>query len=214
VRVGEREIEAEVTSIRRVEWDSFRANFFLMLDPATGAGLPHSDVASFHLGGDSTAALAALSRDFPNLSLVDLNAILDRIRDIVGRVTAAVTWVLGFSLVAGVLVLLAALAATADERRFEAALLRTLGAHGRQLAVAVLAEFATLGILAGAIAVAAAAGLGSALAGGVFKLSGYAPPLLPLAALVAGAALLVALAGWIGTLRIARTSPMVVLRRG
>jgi putative ABC transport system permease protein len=213
VRVGEREIEAEVTSIRRVEWDSFRANFFLMLDPVTGAGLPHTDVASFHLGGDSAAALAALSRDFPNLSLVDLNAILDRVRDIVARVTAAVTWVLGFSLVAGVLVLLAALAATADERRFEAALLRTLGAHGRQLAVAVLAEFATLGLLAGAIAVAAAAALGSALASGVFKLSGYAPPLLPLAALVAAAAMLVAVAGWISTLRIARTSPMVVLRR-
>ncbi|WP_395683197.1 ABC transporter permease [Dokdonella sp.] len=213
VRIGEREIEAEVVSIRRVEWDSFRANFFLMLDPQTGADLPHSNVASFHLGGDSTAALAALSRDFPNLSLVDLNAILDRIRDIVGRVTAAVTWVLGFSLVAGVLVLLAALAATADERRTEAALMRTLGAHRRQLAVAVLAEFTTLGVLAGTIAVAAAALLGSTLASGVFKLSGYTPPLLPLAALVAGAALLVALAGWIGTLRIARTSPMVVLRR-
>ena len=91
--------------------------------------------------------------------------------------------------------------------------MRTLGAHRRQLAVAVLAEFTTLGVLAGTIAVAAAALLGSTLASGVFKLSGYTPPLLPLAALVAGAALLVALAGWIGTLRIARTSPMVVLRR-
>jgi putative ABC transport system permease protein len=214
VRVGEREIEALVTSIRKVEWDSFRANFFLMLDPATAANLPHSVVASFHLGGDSVATLATISRDFSNLSLIDLNAILDRVRDIIGRVTQAVTWVLGFSLVAGVLVLLAALAATADERRFEAALLRTLGAHNRQLAVAVLAEFAALGILSGAIAVAAAATLGSVLASSVFKLSGYTPPLLPLAALVAAAAVLVALAGWIGTLRIARTSPMVVLRRG
>jgi putative ABC transport system permease protein len=91
--------------------------------------------------------------------------------------------------------------------------MRTLGAHSRQLAVAVLAEFATLGALAGTIAVAAAALLGSALAGGVFKLTGYTPPLLPLAALVTGGALLVALAGWLGTRRIARISPMVVLRR-
>jgi len=213
LRFGDREIVAEVTSLRKVEWDSFRANFFLMLDPADGEQLPHSMVASFHLGGDGAAPLAALSRDFPNLSLIDLNAVLDRIRDIIGRVTGAASWVLGFSLVAGVLVLLAALAATADERRFEAALLRTLGAHGRQLATAVLAEFGTLGLLAGGVAVVAAAMLGSALAGGVFKLEGYTPPLGPLALLVAAAAALVALAGWAGTRRIARASPMAVLRR-
>ena len=212
LRVGEREITATITSIRAVDWDSFRANFFMMLDPASGAGLPHSYVASVHLDTDATA-MAALSRDFPNLSLIDLNAILDRVRDIIGRVSSAVTWVLGFSLAAGLLVLLAALAATADERRIEAALLRTLGAHRRQLSIAVLSEFAVLGLLAGVIAVVAAGTLGHVLAGSVFKLSGYTPPLLPLIALVGTAALIVALAGWIGTLRIAGTSPMVVLRR-
>ncbi|MEO7062429.1 MAG: FtsX-like permease family protein [Dokdonella sp.] len=213
LRFGEREITATVTSIRGVEWDSFRANFFLMLDPASGAPLPHSVVASFHLQGDNAKSLAALSRDYPNISLIDLNAILDRVRDIVDRVTHAVSWVLGFSLLAGVLVLVAALAATADERRFEAALLRTLGAHSRQLSIAVLAEFAVLGILAGVIAVVAAGALGSALASGVFKLAGYTPPFAALAALVGAAALVVALAGWLGTWRIARASPMSVLRR-
>jgi putative ABC transport system permease protein len=211
--VGEREIVATVTSLREVDWTSFHPNFFLMLDPASGAGLPHSYVASFHLAAAGDA-LAALSRDFPNVSLIDLNAVLDRVRDIVGRVTQAVTWVLGFSLLAGVLVLLAALAATADERRVEAALLRTLGALRRQLSVAVLAEFAALGLVAGAIAVAGAATLGSVLARQVFRLDGYAPPLLPLAMIVLGAALVVALAGWIGTLRIARAAPLAVLRRG
>ncbi len=212
LRVGEREISATITSIRAVDWDSFRANFFMMLDPASGTDLPHSYVASVHLDTDATA-MATLSRDFPNLSLIDLNAILDRVRDIIGRVSSAVTWVLGFSLAAGLLVLLAALAATADERRIEAALLRTLGAHRRQLSIAVLSEFAVLGLLAGAIAVVAAGMLGHVLAGSVFKLGGYTPPILPLVALVGTAALIVALAGWIGTLRIAGTSPMVVLRR-
>ena len=135
-------------------------------------------------------------------------------RDIIGRVTRAVSWVLGFSLLAGVLVLVAALAVTADDRRFEAALLRTLGAHGRQLSIAVLSEFAVLGLLAGAIAVVGAGALGSVLATSVFKLAGYSPPFAALTGLVAAAALIVALAGWIGTLRIARTSPMAVLRRG
>ena len=214
LRVGEREIEATITSIRGVEWDSFRANFFLMLDPASGATLPHSFVASFHLQGDASQSLAALSRDYPNISLIDLNAIIDRVRDIIGRVTRAVSWVLGFSLLAGVLVLVAALAATADERRFEAALLRTLGAHRSQLSIAALAEFAVLGLLAGAIAVVGAGTLGSVLATSVFKLAGYAPPFMALSGLVTVAALVVALAGWIGTLRIARTSPMAILRRG
>jgi putative ABC transport system permease protein len=214
LRVGEREITAPVTSIREVDWESFRANFFLMVDPATGAGLPHSLIASFHLDGAQAAALAALSRDYPNVSLVDVGAILDRVRDIIGRVGRAVSWVLGFSLAAGLLVLLAALAATADERRFEAALLRTLGARRRQLSIAVLAEFGVLGILAGLVAVAGAATLGSVLASQVFSLEGYVPPLGPLAALVAIAAAVVAAAGWVGTVRIARTSPMVVLRSG
>jgi putative ABC transport system permease protein len=214
LRVGEREIEATISSIRRVDWASFRANFFLMLDPASGATLPHSFVASFHLDGANANALAALSRDYPNISLIDLNAILDRVRDIIGRVSRAVAWVLGFSLIAGVLVLLAALASTADERRFESALLRTLGAHRRQLSIAVLSEFAVLGLLAGAIAVTASGVLGSVLARDVFKLTDYAPPLGALAALVAAAALAVALAGWIGTLRIARTPPIAVLRQG
>ncbi|MEO7431995.1 MAG: FtsX-like permease family protein [Dokdonella sp.] len=212
VRVGEKELEATITSIRHVDWTSFRANFFLMLDPASAAALPHAFVASFHLDGAN--ALASLSRDFPNVSLIDLNAILDRVRDIIDRVTRAVTSVLGFSLLAGVLVLLAALASTADERRFESALLRTLGAHRRQLSIAVLSEFAVLGLLAGSIAVIGSGVLGTVLAREVFRMPDYTPPLGALAALVAAAAAIVALAGWAGTLRISRTSPMAVLRSG
>ncbi|HET6545461.1 MAG TPA: FtsX-like permease family protein, partial [Rhodanobacteraceae bacterium] len=176
LRVGERDIDARVTSIRGVDWDSFRVNFFVMIDPVTGATLPHSHIASFHLPAGSSASLAALTRDFPNVSLIDVNSILERVRGIIDRVGHAVTWVLGFSLAAGVLVLLAALAATADERRFEIALLRTLGAHRRQLSAAVLGEFIALGALAGIIGALGAAATGLALADRVFRLDGYAPP--------------------------------------
>ncbi len=212
LRVGERDIVATVTSIRGVRWDSFRANFFLMLDARSGEALAHSYVASFHL--PATASLASLSRDFPNVSLIDLNQVLDRVRDIVGRVSRAVVWVLGFSLAAGVLVLLAALAATADERRFETALLRTLGAHSAQLSAAVLGEFAALGLVAGGIAALGSAAIGIALARRVFHFAGYVPPLTSLLEVIFGAAVLVALAGWLGTRRIARISPITVLRRG
>ena len=133
-------------------------------------------LASFHVPPGDSTRLAALSRDYPNISLVDINAILDRVRDIVDRVGRAAGWVLAFSVAAGVLVLLAALAATADERRFEIALLRTLGAHRRQLSIAVLGEFVALGVLAGTIAAIGAAGIGIALAERVFKLENYWPP--------------------------------------
>jgi len=214
LRVGEQDITARIVGVRAVDWDSFRVNFFLMLDPKSGAALAHSFIASFHLPGGHATDLAALSRDYSNVSLIDINAILDRVRDIIDRVGRAASWVLAFSVAAGVLVLLAALAATADERRTEIALLRTLGAHGRQLSAAVLGEFAALGLLAGSIAAIGAGGIGLALAARVFKLEAYWPPVWPLAGIVFAAAALVALAGWIGTWRIARTPPMLILRRG
>lgn len=213
LRFGDVEITPTVTSVREVDWDSFRVNFFLILDPAHAARLPHSLIASFHVppGGEG---LAALSRELPNVSLIDIQSILDRVRDIIERVSAAATWVLGFSLAAGVLVLLAALAATADERRVEIALLRTLGAHRRQLDAAVLGEFAALGLLAGLVAAAGAAGTGIALARGVFRLPDYWPPAWPLLGIALASAVVVMLAGLAATRRIARTPPMLVLRRG
>lgn len=213
LRIGDAEITAVVSSVREVDWDSFRVNFFLMLDPAHGTELPHSLISSFYLPA-SDAGLSSLSRELPNLSLIDVKSILDRIRDIIDRVSSAVTWVLGFSLAAGILVLLAALAATAEERRFEIALLRTLGANGGQLNAAVLGEFAALGLLAGLVAAAGAAGTGLALARAVFRLPDYWPPLPELAAVALASAIVVMLAGLAGTRRIARTPPMLVLRHG
>jgi putative ABC transport system permease protein len=212
LRFGDQEVSATISSIREVDWDSFRVNFFMMLDPAHGEVLPHSLVSSFHV--PPATRLSSLSRAMPNLSLIDVNAILDRVRDIIGRVSSAVTWVLGFSLAAGILVLLAALAATAEERRFEVALLRTLGANSRQLTAAVLGEFAVLGLLAGLVAAAGAAGTGMALARNVFRMSDYWPPAGSLALISFASALVVMLAGLAGTRRIARTPPMQVLRHG
>ncbi len=212
LRFGDAEITATVASVREIDWDSFRVNFFMMLDPQHAKELPHSLIASFHVPAGTS--LSALSREMTNLSLIDIQSILDRVRDIIERVSSAATWVLGFSLAAGLLVLLAALAATADERRFEIALLRTLGANRRQLTTAVLGEFAALGLLAGLVAALGAAGTGIALARTVFRLPDYLPPVGPLAVVAILSAIVVMLAGLAGTRRIARTPPMLVLRRG
>lgn len=211
-QVGESTIDATVGSIREVDWSSFRVNFFLLLDPDHASALPHSYLGSFYLPRSKADALAKLSRDYANLSLVDVDSLLDRVREIVDRVSSAVRWILGFSLLAGGLVLAAALAASAAERRHEAALLRTLGARRGQLRAAAACEFALLGAVAGLTAALGAAGTGWWLGRAVFHIDGFVPPLLPLALYALAAAVVVMALGLAGTRKVTRTSPMRLLR--
>lgn len=212
--IGEGSIDAKVTSIRQVDWSSFRVNFFLLLDPAHASELPHTWIASFYVPRGHAESLAKLSRDYSNLSLIDVDALLDRVREIVDRVSHAVRWVLGFSLLAGALVLAAALAASAAERRHEAALLRTLGARRAQLRAAAACEFALLGLVAGLTAALGAAGTGWWLGRAVFHIESFVPPLWPLVLSAFGAAVIVMLLGLAGTRKVTRTSPMRLLREG
>jgi putative ABC transport system permease protein len=212
--VGEGSLEARISSIRKVDWSSFRVNFFLLLDPAHAGDLPHTWLASFHLPRGHAAQLAQLSRDYANLSLIDVDSLLDRVREIVDRVGNAVRWILGFSLLAGALVLAAALAASAAERRHEAALLRTLGARRNQLRVAAACEFALLGLVAGFTAALGAAGAGLWLGHAVFHIEGFVPPLWPLVFAALGAGVVVMLLGLVGTRKVTRTPPMRLLREG
>ncbi|MEX1826409.1 ABC transporter permease [Luteibacter sp. CQ10] len=212
--VGEGTLQARVTSVRQVDWTSFRVNFFLLLDPAHAAELPHTWLTSFYLPRGHGDALAKVSRDYGNLSLIDVDALLDRVREIVDRVGTAVRWVLGFSLIAGALVLAAALAASAQERRKEAALLRTLGATRMQLRAAAACEFALLGGVAGLTAALGALGAGLWLGQAVFRIEHFVPPVWPLVGAAALAAFVVMLIGLLGTRRVLRTSPMALLREG
>jgi len=209
---GEGRIDATVTSIRKVDWSSFRVNFFLLLDPAHAETLPHTWLASFYLPRGHADGLAQLARDYGNLSLIDVDSLLDRVREIVARVGGAVRWILAFSLLAGALVLAAALAASAAERRHEAALLRTLGARRTQLRVAAACEFALLGLIAGLTAALGAAGAGWWLGRSVFHIAHFMPPAGPLLLAALGAAVAVMVLGLAGTRAVSRTPPMRLLR--
>jgi putative ABC transport system permease protein len=111
-------------------------NFFLLLNEGAIGDAPYNLISSFHLRPSEAGKLGALIRDYPNVSLLDIDAILGRVREVIAQVGQAVQLVMGFSLAAGVLVLLAALQATAGERRFDSAVLRTLvhvaGSCGRR----------------------------------------------------------------------------------
>ncbi|HEX6614435.1 MAG TPA: FtsX-like permease family protein [Rhodanobacteraceae bacterium] len=211
--VGERHLTARVASIREVDWSSFNVNFFLLLDPAHARTLPHDWIASFHLPRGHARALAAFSRDHPNLSLIDVDELLDRVREIVAQVTGAARWVLGFSLLAGALVLAAALTASAAERRQEAALLRTLGARRGQLVLGALCEFALLGLISGATALFGAAAAGAWLSRSVFRIHAFVEPWSALVIAAVTAAAIVTALGLTGTRRVLRTSPLLILRR-
>jgi putative ABC transport system permease protein len=146
------------------------------------------------------------------LSLVDVDALLDRVREIVQRVTGAVRWVLGFSLLAGALVLAAALATSGQERRHEAALLRTLGARRGLLRIAAACEFALLGLIAGITAALGAMIGGWWLGRSVFHIQHFMPHAVPLALAALVAAVVVMLLGLAGTRKVTHTPPMRLLR--
>ncbi|MBN6149946.1 FtsX-like permease family protein [Xanthomonas sp. AmX2] len=209
--LGEQQRSFTVTSLRKADWDSFRVNFFLLINAGAVEDAPYNLISAFHLPGGNAAPLAGLTRSYPNVSLLDIDAILGRVREVIDRVAQAVQLVMGFSLLAGALVLLAALQATAGERRYDSAVLRTLGARRGQLRGAVLVEFGTLGLLAAILAVGAAAVIGVVVARQAFELALSPPwPALLLGGL--GGVLLSLLAGWSGTRRILHTPPALALR--
>ena len=157
--VAGQQVEAAVTSIRRVDWDTMRVNFFAILTPAALADMPQSWITSFYLPPGKEPVLPALVREFPNLTVFDVGAILRQLQSVLNEVGRAVQLLFLFTLAAGVLVLAAALTATRDERMREAAVLRALGATRRQLARSQRIELWAVGGLAGLLAAAGASAI-------------------------------------------------------
>ncbi len=167
-QIAGQDLAAKVTSLRSVEWDSFRANFFVVFPSGVLDAYPATWITSFHLPIDRKPVMAELVRHFPSITVLDVEALMTKVREIMDRVISAVEYVFLFTLAAGLVVLYAAIQATQDERRFESAVLRTLGAQRAVVRQSLLAEFATLGLLAGVLAAAAATVLSYGLATQVF----------------------------------------------
>jgi putative ABC transport system permease protein len=206
-------LEVGIASLRKVEWDSFRVNFFVVAPPGVLEEYPASWVTSFHLAPERSPLMDELVREFPNLLVIDVAAILAQLQRMMDQVVRAVEFVFLFSLAAGLLVLLAAVSATHDERRFDAAVMRTLGAAARQLRAVQIAEFVFIGALAGFLAAVGATAVGWVLAHEVLNVPFTVNPEVWAAGLAAGA-IGVTIAGMLGTARVLRTPPMEVFRAG
>jgi len=208
--VGTR-ISARVANLRKVDWDSFRVNFFALYPPGMLDNLPTTYIAATR-APDNPAWLNGLLAQYPNVLAIDVGELLHQVGAIVEQVARAVEFVFLFTLAGGVLVLEAAIAATQDERLYDAAVLRTLGASRRQLTAAQLAEFLALGTLAGLVAAGGATATAYVLADRVFHIPfGWNPWLWAIG--IIGGALGVAAAGWLGTRRTLRQPPLALLRQ-
>jgi putative ABC transport system permease protein len=205
------QFDGEVASLRKVEWDSFRVNFFVVAPRGVLEAYPASYVTSFHLPPDRSALMDQLVKRFPNFLVIDVAAVLGQVQRIMDQVVKAVEFVFLFGLVAGLVVLFAAISATHDERVFDAAIMRTVGATGRQMLSAHAAEFAAIGALAGLLAAIGASLLGWVLATQVLTVPYAVSPWVWLVGLVGGTAG-VLVAGLLGTRRVIRTPPMQIFR--
>jgi putative ABC transport system permease protein len=204
-------IQAAVSSFRRVQWDSLQPNFFLMFPPGLLEGAAGTWMGSARFRPTDPAAVAELVRRYPGVSIFDMEDLLAQVRSIIDKAVTAVQSVFAFTLLAGVVVLLAAVQATRDERRYESAMLRTLGASRRTVLNGVLVEFAAVGVLAGVVAAGAASTGAWLIARFMLEIPYQPDPLLWLGGALGGA-LLVCVAGWLATRSALTLPPMQTLR--
>ena len=211
--IGGEDIDARVTSLRFVEWDSMRPNFFVMLSPGLTEELPQTYIASVFIPPEQRRMLSSFIREFPSVTLLDLDVILRQVRMIIDRASLAVQYVFLFTLLAGITVLLAAIQVTKDERRFESAILHTLGAGRRKILQGLAVEFTALGTLAGLLAAFGATAVGWVVAEQAFELDYGLNPWVWLAGCIAGA-VVVGFCGTLATRGAVSEPPVAVLREG
>ncbi|MDH4479889.1 MAG: ABC transporter permease [Rhodoferax sp.] len=205
------QLDSKVTSLRKVDWTSMRANFFAMYPVSRLDGVPATYMGAFRApatpGFDN-----ALVRQFPNMTSVDMSATISQVQRILDQVVRAVEFLFGFTLASGLVVLFAAVSATREERAREFAIMRAVGAQNRLLRQVQRIELAGVGLLAGFLASVVASAVGWALARYVFDFSWTVSLWVPLLGSVAGALLALA-AGWWGLRDVLRRPVVETLRR-
>jgi putative ABC transport system permease protein len=209
--IGGAQTESRVTSLRKVDWGSMRANFFVMYPVSRLDNVPTTYMGAFKApatkGFDN-----ALVRQFPNVTNVDMTTTIAQVQRVLDQVIRAVEFLFGFTLAAGLVVLFAAVTATREERAREYAIMRAVGARGSLLRQVQRAELAGVGLLAGFLASVVAAAVGWALARYVFEFEWTVSLWVPLLGALAGAVLALA-AGWWGLRDVLRRPVVETLRR-
>ncbi len=209
---GEQEWQARVSNIRTVTWNNFKPNFYMVFNRRALSGLPTTWINSFHIDSKDKSKLIGLVKQFPSITLLEMDAIFKQVLDIIDQVTLAIEAILGFVLAAGIVVTLAAIATSMRERMREGALLRTLGASRTLIRQSQWSEFAGMGFLSGWFGLLGAEIINAILYRWVFEIE-YAPVwwawlLIP--------PLCAVLIGWVGVIsnrRVLKKSPILILQQ-
>ena len=223
IRIGDRMrfdvlgriVTARVASVRRVDWQDFRAGgFMFVFRPGAFDDAPHTFISALQGPQDAGARArmqADLAAQFPNVSVIDLREILHTIQGIVSNVTLAVTVVGGLVLFSGALILIGAVSMTKFQRVYEAAILKTLGASSRLIATMLVLEYGVLGAIAGTVGALGAIALSWAVARYALDLPWEATPGLTLIG-IAATVDFVAVVGVLASADVLRHKPLATLR--
>ena len=209
--VGGLPLTVTVTNIRSVEWDSLQPNFYIIFSPGALDGYPATFMTSFYLPREQKPFLNDLLAAHPTVTLIEVDEIIRQVRSIIDRVTQTVELVLYLVLGAGILVLIASIGSSRDQRLREHALLRALGGTRQLIQGALVAEFAILGVFAGLVAVIGAEITVYTLNRQIFELPTDLHPWLWAAGPGLGVAM-IATVGYLGTRKLVRSPPATVLR--
>ena len=209
--VGGQTFSARITSLRRLRWDSMKVNFFVIGPPSLLERFPANFISAFRVTPAQEPLMNRLASEFPNLTVIDVGAAVRQANEVIDQLVVVVQFVFLFALGAGVLVLYAALVATEDERRREAAVMRVIGASRRQIVASQRIEFLAMGALAGVLATAAAAAIGQMLASRAFELDLPVNPWLWVSGPVSGIVLL-SINAWISARKALAVPPALTLR--
>lgn len=209
--VGSQQIKAEVASIRKLEWNTMKPNFYMIFSPGTLDAFPSTFITSFYLPKDQKDLLNVLLKKYPGTTILEVDLILQQIQTILAQLSQAVNYILYFALMAGFTVLFAAVYATLDDRIYEGALMRTLGANRRLLIKTQLIEFSVLGLISGVLAVIASEAILYVLYTQVIRID-YTPGFYLWLVVPILSAFIVALAGVLGLKDVIKKSPLCVLR--
>ncbi len=209
--IGGIQVESRITSVRKVDWGSMRANFYMIYPVASLPNVPTTYMSAFK-APDVKGFDNSLVRQFPNITNVDMSQALAQVQRVLDQVIGAVEFLFGFTLAAGLVVLFAAVTATREERAREFAIMRAVGARASLLRQVQRAELVGVGLLAGFLAAVVAAIVGWALAKYVFEFEWSVSAWVPLFGALAGAVLALA-AGWWGLRDVLRRPVVETLRR-
>ena len=208
---GGMDLEVTVTSLRRIKWETFQPNFIFVLSPMVASELPQSFITSINIPEENDQLVDEFLSRYPTVTSIDLNSALNQIKTILNKASLAVQYMFLLALLAGALTLLATIFASADQRRYESALLHTIGAKRSKIFQSIATEFFAIGIGAGLTAAIGAVFISGFLSTQIFELN-YSPNILVLTGGLIFGAICIGCVGMLAVREAVYAPPLLTLR--